>query len=226
MKKKIIALVLSFTLILSLMIPTFAQGKLTQLAEELSGEESTTSGGFSFDDIDIGDILNSDIMQDIMANENVIDITNLVITLMATYNLENLKAMGQEEAEKLIANIVDFLAGSITQITGNADLIIKYDPLEVIGNLFDADTEKLTTQKQTTTHPDELELGMGDADGDGKITAADARLILRRAAKLVVFTPEQEARADVDGDGKITAKDARMVLRVAAKLDPVESLGK
>ncbi len=219
MKKKIIAIILSLTLVFGIALPVFAE-------DASDVEESTTKGGFSLDDINISDILNSDIMQDIMANENVIDITNIVITLVAELNAENLKAMGKEEAEKLIANIVDFVAGSIVQITNNKDLVIKYDPLKVIGNLFDADTEKLTTQQQTTAHPDELVLGIGDADGDGLITAADARLILRRAAQLVVFTPEQEERADVDCDGKITAKDARMVLRVAAKLDPVESLGK
>ena len=60
---------------------------------------------------------------------------------------------------------------------------------------------------------------MGDVNGDGIITAADARLILRRAARIITFTMEQDALADVDKDGKITAADARKVLRVSAKLE-------
>lgn len=50
----------------------------------------------------------------------------------------------------------------------------------------------------------------GDADGDGKITSADARLILRASVGLETVDTE---RADVDGDGKITSADAREVLR-------------
>lgn len=60
---------------------------------------------------------------------------------------------------------------------------------------------------------------LGDVDGNGRITAADARIALRSAAKLEQLSPGQEAVADADGDGKITATDARLILRVAARLD-------
>ena len=56
----------------------------------------------------------------------------------------------------------------------------------------------------------------GDADGDGKITAADARLILRAAVGLEEVSLE---RGDMDGDGKITAADAREVLRDSVGLE-------
>ena len=79
----------------------------------------------------------------------------------------------------------------------------------------------------------------GDANADGKVTATDARLILRWSAGLekmpnyylcsmnctnnydivpygVVINPRLSA--DVDGDNKITAADARLVLRYSAKL--------
>lgn len=56
----------------------------------------------------------------------------------------------------------------------------------------------------------------GDADGDGKITAADARLILRAAVGLEEVPLE---RGDMDGDGKITAADAREVLRDSVGLE-------
>lgn len=56
----------------------------------------------------------------------------------------------------------------------------------------------------------------GDADGDGLISAADARLALRYSASLDTLIP---LSAEVTNDGKITSADARQILRVAAKLD-------
>ena len=52
----------------------------------------------------------------------------------------------------------------------------------------------------------------GDADGDGKVTAADARLILRAAVGLEDVAIE---RGDLDGDGRITSADAREALKFA-----------
>ena len=59
----------------------------------------------------------------------------------------------------------------------------------------------------------------GDADGDGSITAADARKILRASAGLEELSGQTLANADADGDGKITAADARKVLRESAGLE-------
>ncbi len=56
---------------------------------------------------------------------------------------------------------------------------------------------------------------VGDASDDGKVTAADARLVLRQSAKL----DTDSIFCDVTNDGKTTAADARMILRVAAKID-------
>lgn len=50
----------------------------------------------------------------------------------------------------------------------------------------------------------------GDADGDGKITAADARQILRASVGLENIPVEV---GDINGDGKITASDAREALK-------------
>lgn len=56
----------------------------------------------------------------------------------------------------------------------------------------------------------------GDVDGDGKVTAKDARMALRASAKLEKLTPSETMRADVDGDGKVTGRDARTILRKSA----------
>ena len=59
----------------------------------------------------------------------------------------------------------------------------------------------------------------GDVNYDGKLTAADARLILRATAQLELFTADQLKLADMNGDGKITAADARYALRKSAGLE-------
>ena len=61
----------------------------------------------------------------------------------------------------------------------------------------------------------------GDADRDGKTTAADARYVLRISAKLEkpIIDADVKEVTDITGDSKIAADDARLILRVAAKLD-------
>lgn len=59
----------------------------------------------------------------------------------------------------------------------------------------------------------------GDVNGDGKITAADARQALRASARLENLNDKQTAAADINGDGKVTASDARSILRKSARLE-------
>lgn len=56
----------------------------------------------------------------------------------------------------------------------------------------------------------------GDVNNDGKVTATDARLILRVSAKLEVLSGQAAKNADVDGDGDVDAADARDALRISA----------
>ncbi len=58
----------------------------------------------------------------------------------------------------------------------------------------------------------------GDVSADGKITAADARALLRIAAKLDNPDDVTSAAADLDSNGKITSTEARNILRFAARL--------
>ncbi len=60
-----------------------------------------------------------------------------------------------------------------------------------------------------------------DVNGDGKLAAADARLVLRCSAKLETLSESQIKKADANNDGFITASDARGILRLSAKL-PME----
>lgn len=58
-----------------------------------------------------------------------------------------------------------------------------------------------------------------DVNGDGDITAADARLALRASAMLDELTGLAALAADVDSNGYITAADARKILRKSAGLE-------
>ena len=60
---------------------------------------------------------------------------------------------------------------------------------------------------------------LGDVDGDGYITSADARLALRASVKLDPLSDEQKAAADVDQDTYVTSADARLILRASVKLE-------
>lgn len=65
----------------------------------------------------------------------------------------------------------------------------------------------------------------GDADTDGKVSAADAKSILRFAAKLeypASYTLFQVC--DMDQDGALTAADARRCLRTAVQLEKTDEI--
>ena len=59
----------------------------------------------------------------------------------------------------------------------------------------------------------------GDLDENGRVTALDARTVLRIAARLVRFEEVFIELADMDSNNKITSGDARAILRIAAKID-------
>ena len=61
-----------------------------------------------------------------------------------------------------------------------------------------------------------VELLLGDVNGDGKLSAIDARWALQYSAGNKEFTDDQIAAADVNGDGKISAIDARWILQASA----------
>lgn len=59
----------------------------------------------------------------------------------------------------------------------------------------------------------------GDADRDGKVSASDARLVLRASVALEKLDEEQLKRADLNRDTVCTAEEARLILRAAVGLE-------
>ena len=61
-------------------------------------------------------------------------------------------------------------------------------------------------------------LKAGDVNGDGKIDALDASLVLQHDAGLIILDAEAKTAADVNRDGKIDALDASLILQIDAGL--------
>lgn len=69
------------------------------------------------------------------------------------------------------------------------------------------------TSPETEPEP---ETKPGDINGDGQVTAVDARWVLQIAAGTREVTEEEREAVDLNKDGKVTAVDARWVLQIAA----------
>ena len=83
----------------------------------------------------------------------------------------------------------------------------------------------------TDTTPTDAELKPGDADGDGSVTSADARLALRASVGLTEKGDVEKdstgyLACDVDGDGEITPTDARLILRASVGQEDASKFGK
>lgn len=66
---------------------------------------------------------------------------------------------------------------------------------------------------------------LGDADGDGQVSALDTTWIQRALARQDVPETYDEAAADIDGDGKVTALDVTWLQRYLAKMDVPYEIG-
>lgn len=96
-------------------------------------------------------------------------------------------------------------------------------PKKTTENIF---TTKLMTTKSVTTSSaatkaDETtnnSVKMGDVDFDGKVTALDARIVLRISSRIYLPNSKQMKAADVNGDGRVNSIDARYILLKSANL--------
>ena len=114
----------------------------------------------------------------------------------------------------------DITAAAYCQIPPNTELTIT----EVVGvwgkTAYRGRTGWMSLEYSTCKTPDDNSSGIpGDADGNGKISPEDARLILRHAVSLEMIDSSLVSQADINGDGKITPEDARLVLRESVHLD-------
>ena len=100
------------------------------------------------------------------------------------------------------------------------DALAETGVLKADGSAAEPDEAIATGMK--LVYPDGSEkplLVMGDADGDGAVGAADARLALRASVALEEFNEFQNIVANVDFDESVTPADARLILRAAVNLE-------
>lgn len=89
----------------------------------------------------------------------------------------------------------------------------------VIPKLTPAPTEAPTDPPKPTQaptdppKPTEAPVLLGDADGDGEVTATDVTVIQRADAGIITATADMIKRGDVDGDGELTILDATYIQR-------------
>lgn len=91
-------------------------------------------------------------------------------------------------------------------------------------NICYVDFPALIKDRGFTMASNNITIYFGDANLDGKVTAADARLILLHASGIQLITTETLRHLDLNGDNRISAADARLALRVSSKLDPLIAL--
>ena len=83
------------------------------------------------------------------------------------------------------------------------------------------------TDKDAALYAKLFQYSWGDVDFDGRVTSADARLILRYSVKLEEFTADMLAWGDVDAPSAkrdISSADARIALRMSVQLDSAAGL--
>ena len=117
---------------------------------------------------------------------------NFVVVLKNGYTLDSVTAEG---AYKNVKDTGVENTYRITKVTG-------------------AVTINVTTEKSAT--PSDYTLG--DVNGDGYITVADATLVQQHAAELITLTGNALLAADTSKDGFVTVADATLIQRYAAEL--------
>ena len=165
----------------------------------------------------------------------------------AAYRGDNVESLGHDYDDKGVCsrcgdvNVkeITFVEDSKMTVDNNTDIIvsktaqIKYADFKamiagdgwVVTDKLGAPLadDKLITTGCTVSHTSGsvsyTYIAFGDVNSDGKVTAADARLVLRAAATLETLTETQILAADVDGNKKVVAADARRILRVSSKID-------
>lgn len=104
----------------------------------------------------------------------------------------------------------------LTVTNGTAKFTLKPKALTVGTYLIYVSTsDKALEEIASFAYGEEPEYTLGDVNGDGKFTSADALWALQGAVEARVLTGKQFMAADVDGNGKLTSKDALKILQYA-----------
>lgn len=152
-------------------------------------------------------------------------IDNLATLVRLEAKLSQLVDGGSEDEEKA-KQVADMIAAlpeveDITQEHRDAveAALNAYNALtpaqkELVG---DSAVKKLEAAKEKLSQP-EPDILWGNLNGDSKVDASDALMVLQHSVKLIVLDEQQLLAADVNRDDKIDATDALNILQFSVKL--------
>ena len=196
--------------------------------------EDTVSVGFadiSISDMKVEDVGRFYILTAILSNDNQTTAENVKVEVREGSkdgNVVDTVEVGNLEPGKVksIQYIVDKTAVDYDgEKLGRIYFVAKVEESGVQSRAAKTEpTEKVTednfagavfeyTAPETEPEP---ETKPGDINGDGQVTAVDARWVLQIAAGTREVTEAERKLVDLNGDGEITAVDARWVLQIAA----------
>lgn len=117
-------------------------------------------------------------------------------------------------------NGVDMRSGVavLTMKKSGASQSITSEPKAIATKDANGALSPITKPKPTVTDDPYGGYALGDVNGDGKINAKDATLVMQYAIDLIELSDMQIARANVNKDNAINAKDATLILRYAIGL--------
>lgn len=121
----------------------------------------------------------------------------------------------------LILVISIFLSASIAVPAENSIVFSMRNTAETVSDESVSQPEEGESGSENSEKPEFIEEKFGDINEDGRISAADARHLLRCAATLEPVTEYILTYGDYTFDGQIRSADARLALRVAAYIDSV-----
>ena len=111
--------------------------------------------------------------------------------------LEEVSALDRESVDKeLLFELDELINIDFSKFTYDSQYLVDYVVQEIKFILFEIN----------------YGLMLGDINHDNKISAYDARMILRYASGTANFSKQQQRAADMNGDGEISTIDARLVL--------------
>ena len=126
---------------------------------------------------------------------------------------------GPSISDTKINSIAEGAEVTVTEIKNDWGKVTYRGETGWISMLYAEPVDVKKPTEDNTQVPDVNEKTEHDVNGNGKVDAGDARLVLRVSASLEEITEDQRKLADENADGKITAADARSILRISAKLD-------
>lgn len=147
--------------------------------------------------------------------EAVINPNGTIYSINGTAGVKHYVGASSEETK-------DYFPDAATAYTTDLPIFsaITVEGNELIFRSYTVNGDTLTEIDSFGIIKDLSDLLRGDADLNGYVTSADARLVLRYVAKLDKITGNSLLTADVNDDGRITSVDARLILRAVARLEP------